>query len=63
MSEKPEPAINIVVNARGVKAVQFVGEGWDQEAETMKIYNQIKPLIQQMDRVLKGHTAGSDVVQ
>ena len=58
-----QPSIRITVNANGVEVVQFCGEGWDQEAETMKIYNQIKPLIQQMDRVLKGHTAGSDVVQ
>ena len=64
MSETSEPSINIVVNAKGVKVVQFCGEGWDQEEETGRIYDRIKHLIQQMDRVLRMiHANGPDVVQ
>lgn len=62
MTEEHEPTINIVVSAKGVKVVQFCGEGWDDETETAKIYQRIKHLIQQMDRALKSKTVGSGVV-
>ncbi len=52
MTEEHEPTINIVVSAKGVKVVQFCGEGWDDETETARIYQRIKHLIQEMDRAL-----------
>ena len=63
MTEKPEPTIKIVVNTRGVKVVQFCGDGWDDEAKTSEIYQLIKAQIQEMDRLLKSTSTGSGVVQ
>ena len=48
--------MTIVVNSDGVKVVQFCGDGWQDEEQAQQIYEQIKPLIREIDRVL---TAGS----
>ncbi len=53
MTEKTEPTVTVVVNAGGVTAIQFCGESWQDEEETQEIYQRIKPLIQQIDLVLK----------
>ncbi len=63
MTSKTEPTINIVVNARGIKMVQFCGEGWEDEAEANRIYHLIKSQIQEIDRILKSTSTSSDVVQ
>lgn len=64
MGEKPEePTLNIVVNSAGIKLVQFVGQGWEDEAETQEIYRQIKHLIREIDRVLKSADTNSKFVQ
>ena len=63
MTSKTEPTVNVVVNARGIKMVQFCGEGWEDEAEANRIYHLIKSHIQEIDRILKGTSTSSDVVQ
>ena len=56
MTEKTEPTVTIVINCDGVKVVQFCGDGWQDEGQAQLIYEQIKPLIRQIDIVLKGDT-------
>lgn len=56
MSEKSEPTVNIVVNARGVKVVQFCGSGWEDESEASRIYGKISHLVKEIDRTVKRPT-------
>ena len=62
MTENPEPTLNIVVNSQGVKLVQFLGEGWRDESEAMRIYDRIKRLIHEMDEVVRLVPAESDLL-
>ena len=59
MTENVEPTLNIVINRKGVKLVQFVGEGWKDEDETMSIYHRIKRLIQELDEGIRGEKCDS----
>jgi len=48
-----KPTLNIVVNSDGVETVQFCGAGWQDEEALTLIYQAVKPLIRQMDQLLK----------
>ena len=54
MGEEQRPELKIIVNADGVKVVQFCGKGFEDEPQVSQIYERIKHLIQEIDTVLRG---------
>ncbi len=55
MGKKVEPFLRVNITETGVKLVEFVGQGWDDEAGLQAIYSKIQPYIRRIDESLKLH--------
>jgi len=53
MANTMDAGINVVIDANGVRTIQFCGDGFDAEAAASRIYQLVRPLIVQIDRLLK----------
>lgn len=63
MSDKnAEPSLRIIVTRTGVKLVEFVGLGWDDEAGLQAIYSRIQPYIRRIDESVKSQGAQREIL-
>jgi hypothetical protein len=46
-------SVEIIVNKEGVSVVRLFGESWDDEQTGREIYGKIRPLVREIDRVIK----------
>jgi hypothetical protein len=63
MDDLGEPGLKIEINRRGIRTVLFCGDGFDAEAEVSRLYQRVRHLIIQMDRLIKEDLDQAGTVQ